>query len=261
MSKSRFFAFGCSYTNWIHNPTWADFIGINYNKYYNFGRPGASNTYIMQKFIEADELYNFNVDTDYIIVAITGFGRFTYLEIPDDVVIPIGFKGRYNWETNGDILFPNDKHPTKAKLIRNKIYNWPWAAYDSWIATTIIKKLLTLKGIQHKIIMALDNSHYIDEAYTLGLDREFENIGYIVPKIKNIYDILDIKESIEVYRKNNSEYEQSNHPTGQVYYDYCLKYMPESLSNKSLDLLNTSEELWKAKINNTKGNSQILRVI
>ena len=49
MSKSRFFAFGCSYTNWIHNPTWADFIGINYNKYYNFGRPGASNTYIMQK--------------------------------------------------------------------------------------------------------------------------------------------------------------------------------------------------------------------
>ena len=31
---SRFFAFGCSYTNWPH-PTWADFIGINFEEYYN----------------------------------------------------------------------------------------------------------------------------------------------------------------------------------------------------------------------------------
>lgn len=247
MSNSRFFAFGCSYTYWVDNPTWADFIGINYDKYYNFGRPGASNTYIMQKLIEADEVYNFNVDTDYIIVALTGFGRFTYLETPGS--------GGYTWMNHGDILFPNEGHPTKAKLIRNEIYNWPWAAYDSWIATTIIKKLLTLKGIQHKIIMALDNSHYIDEAYTLGLDCEFDNIGHIVPKIKNMYNILDIKEPIEVYRKNNMQTlylddDQGKHPNGRIYYDYCLKHMPELLSDKSLDLLNTPTEIWKSKFNN-----------
>jgi hypothetical protein len=247
MSNSRFFAFGCSYTYWIHNPTWADFIGINYDKYYNFGKPGASNNYIMQKLIEADEVHNFNVDTDYIMVALTGFGRFTYLEIPD--------KGGYSWITTGDILFPNEEHPTKAKLIRNEIYNWPWAAYDSWIATTIIKKLLTLKGIQHKIIMALDNSHYIDDAYTLGLGHEFDNIGHIVPKIKNMYNILDIKEPIEVYRKNNMQTlylddDLGKHPNGRIYYDYCLKHMPELLSDKSLDLLNTPDEIWKSKFNN-----------
>ena len=246
MNKSRFFAFGCSYTYWKDNPTWADFIGINYDKYYNFGIPGASNTFIMQKLIEADEVYNLNAETDCIIVALTGFGRFTYLEIPD--------KGGYVWQTNGDILFPNDEHPTKAKLIRNEIYNWPWAAYDSWIATTVIKKLLTLKGIEHKIIMALDNSHYINEAYTLGLDLEFENIGHIVPKIKDIYNILDIKEPIDIYRKNNNETlylddDQSKHPNGRIYYDYCLKHMPELLSDKSLDLLNTPTEIWKSKIN------------
>jgi hypothetical protein len=247
MNKSRFFAFGCSYTSWSHNPTWADFIGINYDKYYNFGKPGASNIFIMQKLIEADEVYNFNIDTDYIIVALTGFGRFTYLETPDI--------GGYDWMTHGDILFPNEGHPTKAKLIRNEIYNWPWAAYDSWIATTIIKKLLTLKGIEHKIIMALDNSHYIDDAYTLGLGHKFENIGHIVPKIKNIYNMLDIKEPIAVYRKNNKETlylddDEANHPKGQIYYDYCLKYMPELLSDKSLDLLNTPDEIWKSKFNN-----------
>lgn len=245
MSKSRFFAFGCSYTSWVHNPTWADFIGINYDKYYNFGKPGASNIFIMQKLIEADELYGLNADTDCIIVALTGFGRFTYLDIND--------KGGHDWATHGDILFPNDEHPTKAKLIRNQIYNWPWAAYDSWMATTVIKKLLTLKGIEHKIIMALDNSHYINDAYTLGLGYEFENIGHIVPKIKDIYNILDIKEPIAIYRKNNQTLylgdDEANHPNGQIYYDYCLKYMPELLSDKSLDLLNTPTEIWKSKIN------------
>lgn len=247
MNKSRFFAFGCSYTYWQDSPTWADFVGVNYDKYHNFGRPGASNTYIMQKLIEADELYNLNADTDYIMVALTGFGRFTYLEIPD--------RGGYDWQTNGDILFPNEGHPTKAKLIRNEIYNWPWAAYDSWIATTIIKKLLTLKGIEHKIIMALDNRHYIDDAYTLGLNNEFDNIGHIVPKIKNIYNVLDIKEPIAVYRRNNMETlylndNQGNHPSKQVYYDYCMKHFPELLSDKSLDLLETPNEIWKSKFNN-----------
>jgi hypothetical protein len=253
-SKSRFLAFGCSYTNWKYSPTWADFIGINYDKYYNFGKPGASNTYIMQKLIEADTICNLNSETDFVMVALTGFGRFTYLTMPEPK--QVGYS--YNWETHGDILFQNEGHPTIAKLIRDKIYNFPWAAYDSWMAVTIIKQLLTLKGIEHKIIMALDNSHYVNEAYTLELNYKFDNIGHIVPKIKDIYNMLDTDISIGNYREENMGAEGTlypndnpgNHPSKEVYYDYCMKYLPELLSDKSLDLLNTPNEIWKSKFNN-----------
>lgn len=251
MNKSRFFAFGCSYTNWLECPTWADFIGINFDEYRNCGKPGASNTYIMQKLIEVDTLYNLNADTDFVMVALSGFGRFTYLTIPE----ANEHRNSYTWETNGDILFPNDQHSTTVKLIRDKVYNFPWAAYDSWIAVTIIKQLLTSKDIEHKIIMAIDNSHYINEAYTLQLNYEFDNIGYIVPKIKDIYNMLDIPIPIDIYRNNNKEtlYTDNTggtHPTKNVYYDYCIKYLPELISDKSLDLLNTPNEIWKSKLSN-----------
>jgi hypothetical protein len=250
MGKSRFFAFGCSYTMWPDSPTWADFIGINFEKYHNFGRPGACNKYIMHKLIEADELYEFNPDTDFVMVALTGFGRFSYLITPQDE----NSIGEYNWQTHGDILFPNDDHPTTAKLIRDKVYNFPWAAYDSWISFKIIKELLTLKGIKHKIIMSINNKHYIENAEELYLNHKFDNIGVITPKIQEIYNSLDVLETIDEYRLSNRETlyaydDNSVHPNKQIYYDYCMKHFPELITFKSKDLLDTPDEIWKTKFN------------
>jgi hypothetical protein len=36
---SRFFAFGCSYTRYAY-ATWADYIGVNFDEYYNYGCGG-----------------------------------------------------------------------------------------------------------------------------------------------------------------------------------------------------------------------------
>lgn len=243
MNKSRFFAFGCSYTNWTH-PTWADFVGINFKEYYNFGKPGACNTYITNKLMEADELHTLNAETDFVMVALTGFGRFTYLETYDN--------RHTSWETHGDILFGNDGHPDTVKLIRKSVFNFPWAAYNSWMAFKTIKKILLSSDIEHKIIMSIDNSHYIDNAEILGLYYEFDNIGKIVPKIKNIYDSLDVKETIDEYRLSNRTtlypYDTNGvHPSKQIYYDYCLKHFPELITNKSIDLLDTPNEIWKSK--------------
>ena len=73
----RFFAFGCSFTKYKW-PTWADILGTKFEEYYNFGRGGACNTYIMNKFIEADTKYKFNWETDYIVIMFTNFNRFSY---------------------------------------------------------------------------------------------------------------------------------------------------------------------------------------
>ncbi len=255
MNKDRFFAFGCSFTNWAHNPTWADFIGINFKEYYNFGKAGACNTFIMHKLFELDEVLKLNSETDFVMVAMTGFGRFTYLEFPGDKRYPEEIQ-EFCWETNGDILFGNDGHPEKAKILRKHIYNWPWAAYNSWFAFKVIKQFLVSKNIEHKIIMAIDNTHFVNEGYTLGLSNNFENVGNIIPQIKKLYKTLDVSESIAEYRFHNENVylpmgdDQQQHPIKQIYYDYVQKHFPEYITDKSKKLLETPNENWKEPFDN-----------
>ena len=157
---SRFFAFGCSYTNWPH-PTWADFIGINFEEYYNYGKAGACNTYIANSFIEANNEYQFNNETDIIFIAMSGFGRFSYMANAKGTELDARI---YEWETNGDTLFTNNEgHPEISKLIGNKIFNYNWAAYNSWISFITMKNILVEKKINHKIIMSINNKHYLTD--------------------------------------------------------------------------------------------------
>lgn len=70
----RFFAFGCSFTayGW---PTWADLVGTHFpDRYYNYGRSGAGNFYIFQRFMQACTAHTFNKD-DLVIVQWTGTMR------------------------------------------------------------------------------------------------------------------------------------------------------------------------------------------
>jgi hypothetical protein len=76
--KKRFFSFGCSFTKDWECPTWADYIGVEFEEFYNLAMPGSSNNLIMQRFIEADSYYNFNKETDVIIIAISGLGRYSF---------------------------------------------------------------------------------------------------------------------------------------------------------------------------------------
>lgn len=236
-TKKRFFAFGCSYTKWDLNPTWADFIGINFEEYYNLGKPGACNTYIMNQLIEANEKMQFNKETDIVIVALSGFGRFSYLQAPPKNK-PFG----YDWVTNGDILFKNPGHSEKTKLIANEIYNYTWAAYNSWIAIKVIKSILTSKNIEHKIIMSIDNSHYLTDADVLDLNRGINTSDDITSKIKNIYDTLDITETIDEVKSNydllNKLTGDTGHPNKEVHFEYISKHFPEFIREKSKNLLN-----------------------
>lgn len=65
--ENRFFAFGCSFTQYLW-PTWADLIGQKFKEdYYNYGKPGAGNNYIYNKIMEVDQRYSFN-ENDLVIV-------------------------------------------------------------------------------------------------------------------------------------------------------------------------------------------------
>ena len=250
--KKRFFAFGCSYTYWNLNPTWADFIGINFEEYYNLGKPGACNTYIMNQLIEINEKMQFNQETDVVIVALSGFGRFSYLQAPPKNA-PFG----YDWITNGDILFKNPGHNQTVKLLANEIYNFSWAAYNSWIAIKVIKSILTSKNIEHKIIMAIDNSHYLTDSDVLDLNRGINTSDDIICKIKNIYDTLDITETIDEFRLDymimNGGH-TNEHPNKEIHFQYISKYFPEFVTEKSKNLSNIDTtnliDSWELELTN-----------
>jgi hypothetical protein len=213
-TNNRCFAFGCSFTGHITG-TWADYLGANFNEYYNFGRGGACNTYILNKFIEADTLYNFNSKDDYIVVMFTSFSRFSFFN-------------KYGWNCSGSVF----NNPAHFKEFVNNMWTEDQGIYNSWIAINTIKKILTLKGIKHKFLLgvnAINNDGTFDDTLynpiSIKLEKEFESL-------------LDQQESMMTWQNKkfrNPEdfyyYEDEgyvdSHPTQFIHYTYMKEKFPE----------------------------------
>jgi len=98
----RFFAFGCSMTNYFW-PTWADVIGVEIPEYYNYGKSGAGNLFISNSIVEANKKHKFT-QNDLIVVMWSSISR----------------EDRYknkNWITPGNIY-------TQGELDNKFVYEW-----------------------------------------------------------------------------------------------------------------------------------------
>lgn len=229
---NRLFTFGCSYTGcWF--ATWADLIGPNFKEFYNFGRGGACNTYIMSKFIEADNLFNFT-EKDHVIVMFTGVSRFS-------------FYSKTGWVCNGNVY-----HPGVDQGFVNNMWTLDWGIYNSWIAINVIKKLLDLKKVNYKFLTSIDN-------HTIYSSFENEIKDSSKKYYSEFLDLLNDKESLDVwknkkykypedyYRFEHQQYEDG-HPTQLMHYEFVKEKLPEfdtdttkrtfELAEKSLDLRN-----------------------
>ena len=124
----RFFAFGCSYTSYFY-PTWADFIGSNFDEYYNYGQAGSGNRYIFNSIIEANIIHKFTKD-DVIFIQWSGVER-------------------------------TDKHINnvwKLQVHQNRNYMTEWLHFKDKLLElmnyiTILKDLFDVKGISYKFLM------------------------------------------------------------------------------------------------------------
>ncbi len=142
---TRYFAFGCSYVNsrWA---TIADLIGANFDEYYNIGNAGGCNTLSCSRFLEIDNIFKFNSETDFITVGVTGYARFSIADKDEKV-----------WITCGDTLhIPNEGHPEKAKLFARNLDSLQWSVYRSWCAIKTMHDLLISKNIKHVIYPSID---------------------------------------------------------------------------------------------------------
>lgn len=234
---SRLFTFGCSYTRYSY-ATWADLIGVNYDEFYNFGCGGASNTYIMNRFIEANNMFNISND-DTVIVMLTGIGRFSY------------YDRTKTWRTQGDMFeyHYNTKDPIIREFVTN-MYSEDWGIYSAWIAANTIKSLLTAKNVKHKILMGIDNRNYLRED---GCKWRHDDTITQIEKTKQIYELLDVKETLDewmtrqkfarsefVLWQNNNQLD--GHPTMKMHSLFAKEHLSEFYTDKSDEFLNQAQE-------------------
>jgi hypothetical protein len=229
--NKRCFAFGCSYTKYRW-PTWADVIGENFHFYKNYGRGGASNLYILQKFIQANDLYKFTKD-DVILVMLTGFGRFTYYE-------------NNALHTHGEIRswYHSTQNPSMGKFLDSGIWTEDLGATNSYIAAKTIKELLTHIGCEYKIHLAIDNSHFIKHP------SRFLQTEIALHFAEKFYSVLDITWSMDEWMKqryNDDDYYKfddephDHHPTIDMAENYVMEYFPKYYTETSKQFINTEK--------------------
>jgi hypothetical protein len=224
VSKKRFFSFGCSFTKSWETPTWADYIGVGFDEFYNLAMPGSSNNMIMQRFIESDSYYNFNKETDVIMIAISGLGRYSF---------PVTINDEDFFYSRGDLDVSQSSTKDSKEVIENfefvrtKFWKKRYSVFDSYIAVKIMKDILSSKNIEHRIFAGIDYKLYLENPEVFGIKDE------LYSKIKLMQGMFDFEESISEFDNFNE-----HHPTQQTHYNFTKKYFPEFLSERSLEILN-----------------------
>ena len=211
--NKRLFVFGCSYTNY-NGSTWPDWLAPNFDQYRNFGQGGASNMFMLDKFMQADEEFKFGSQQDHVAIMLTGFDRFCWLA-----------QDGYEWHTPGDLT-----HWSTSPDAR-KNYPWVRSFYDhmwsakmavahTWLAARSMKQLLVDRSCPHTMLMALDNSHYITDSKLLGLGPQE------LKRAQEIYDLLDHKEPFDLFRARRG-FRTNDHPTPEQHQAFAQEVFPD----------------------------------
>lgn len=248
--KSRLFAFGCSMTKYVYG-TWADFLSANFDEYYNYGRSGSDMKLICNRFIEADNKFNFNSETDYVVVMLTGIGRFSFM------------KNNHSLETHGDLVIHAANNPSKTEVawIVDNIWSEKWQVYNAWVNAHIIKKILELKKIKHKILLGLNYEWYLTNTKDLSNDDILKvndiiyGVAHDPSSLTTFFSDLDNTESknkTQQFWKNTNRYD--GHPSQFVHYQYMKKMFPEFDTIESEKRFNYCEEIIIENSQNEQGN-------
>ena len=224
----RLFTFGCSYTIWAW-PTWSDYIGVNFDTYYNFAKSGCDNKNILYQILKADKKYKFTSD-DYVMVMFTSFNRCSYFK-------------QYQLFNSGDLVDQDKSHPF--------MNNYPYEAgiYDSWISAKSIKTLLDSKDMDYHLQQALPYNFLWENKKVLRTNHEI-NYSDLVLEYLNL---LNSKVSLDGWIQNNYDFEKDRivwqdinkhdgHPTMKHHLDFVEKFFPQYITEKTIDFYNENVE-------------------
>jgi|SRR6056300_583723 hypothetical protein len=110
---SRLYTFGCSFTSYAW-PTWADFFGLEFDEFENWGIPGIGNVAIANRVAECCLKNNIN-ENDTVVVQWSSHLRNDYhLFRP-----PLNRDTDFNWKTKGSIFSYTNKSLYDKKWVEN----------------------------------------------------------------------------------------------------------------------------------------------
>ena len=198
----RFFAFGCSFTNWCW-PTWATIISKEIHNYYNYGMPGAGNQFIFSQIIEANARFRFS-DTDLIIIMWTGTDR---VDIYTD-----------KWQPNGGLA---NGHIIPQSFVKEFTSTRGCDLRDS-IIITACEDFMETKNADYDFLSMSDYHERADDISSL---LPFT----IKPSIHELIFGGDWNSKHRLQTKLNDQIIIDLHPMPLYHYEYLLKIYPDTV--------------------------------
>jgi hypothetical protein len=261
----RFFAFGCSFTNYYW-PTWADIIGQDSNFYENWAQPGAGNHFIFNSIIEADARYNFNSDDLIIIMWSTKEreDRYSNGKWIHDTSLTIEDRYGKEWvekfhiDTRSQLIRDLAYIKSIKIILENKNVNWAYLCWNEYFNSSSLRSsfysLLSEKKKKNILKMWVEKNKEV-----------FENKP--IPEIFNDKDVIELYQDVftdisGVYTWFRHEYikdrvapNNDTHPTPNE----ALLFLNYIWPNNSISH-NTKEyvKYWNEKIFHTIDNTKTL---
>lgn len=226
-SSKRLYTFGCSFTKYKW-PTWADFVGSQFEVYENWGQPGAGNLFIATQVYECCQR-NVVGENDVILVMLSSTNRF-------DII-----NNESMFLTEGNIynskIFPKE-------FIKN-IWSEEFGIYLTWYNVNSIKRLLDGIGCKYKIMSAFDLTKLDDDSLMM---EDLLIKGRIIHSLHDIRTEFKLNDNLNDFSKKmlnegHSYYNfmenggKDDHPSMSIHLEWVKTYLSEFYDEKMLNLL------------------------
>tara|TARA_R110000868_G_scaffold4012_27_gene24567 strand:- start:2825 stop:3619 length:795 start_codon:yes stop_codon:yes gene_type:complete len=237
MDMGRLFTFGCSFTKYIY-PTWADFIGTQFDIHQNWGKLGAGNFFIYSQLLECNQLNNINKD-DTVLIMLSSYIRFDLIDRKSNFV---NSGNMYNQK-----FFDED-------FVYNK-WSEEYGFYSTWAYVNSIINFLKSVGCKYKILNAFDITKREGDTYAFD--------DFSKPRFKNCLEYLKtVCHEVDLYSYSKQKNEngiphykfkedgdfEDYHPTISMHHDFVKEYLTEFYDQR---MLNHKDE-WETKIDGLK---------
>ena len=234
----RLFIFGCSLSRYGY-ATWADLAGANFDEYYNYARSGGSNSLMMGRLIEADKRFNFNKDTDTVLIMFTGIGRHSYY-LPES-----------GWVAKGDMYsYVNNTRDKTFEFFLKNMHSDKGDVYNSWLSLTVMKNLLVAKNIPHKILLGINFNDYLKDS-EYNDDESKQKVLDIQSMLDNTTPLNDWFSTKTDNGPNTPFYTESNisdgHPNQRMHYEFLKEFLPEYDTHKTKELFDYVESIFDGR--------------
>ena len=241
----RFFAFGCSFTNY-HWPTWADIIGQDIEFYENWGVMGAGNQFIFNSVIEANQKYKFT-DTDLVMIMWSTINREDryvnneWLLAPpskQEEIYGIKWLEKYGLDNRGLLIRDLAFIRSIQIILDNLLCDWahmllkPIASADEKLLSIGLKEineehLWTYSPTLTKVCIELHNGIIHPNLINNDVLTLYKDV--FINMCLPISTVVLEHSKTPLVRHNNNDL----HPTPMEALEYIDKLFPNNLSNKS----------------------------